>query len=385
MRLLFTSFPAFGHFHPLAPLALAARDASHDVRVASGPDLATWIESCGLASSPVGLGHEDVQRAAQSRFSKDTWTGHMFTDIWVSAALPGLLALSSAWKPDLVVHEEQEYAGVLLAAMLGIPCVTHSWHAPVRPAAGRRKLQQLLEPIWGEHLPGRPARTAGELYLDACPAPLQSDEIAEIEGVLAVRPVPFDGPPVDGPAWLAELPRPAAYVTLGTVPVFSTPKRLRLIVDAIAPVVAAVVVTTGPNPVEELGDLAPNVWPAPYLPQSQLLHRVDLVASQGGAGGTLGALLHGLPHLVLPQGGQSQISIARSIQQIGAGLSLDPAAQDEASIQAAASALLQDPVYRATATRIGLELQDRPSPAEVIAILARSKGSLSVNWRTPAV
>jgi UDP:flavonoid glycosyltransferase YjiC (YdhE family) len=385
MRLLFTSFPAYGHFHPLAPLALAARDASHDVRVASGPDLATWIESCGLASSPVGLGHEDVQRAAQSRFSKDTWAGHMFTDIWVPAALPGLLALSSAWKPDLVVHEEQEYAGVLLAAMLGIPCVTHSWHAPVRPAAGRRKLQQLLEPIWAEHLPGRPARTAGELYLDACPAPLQSDEIAEIEGVLAVRPVPFDGPPVDGPAWLAELPRPAAYVTLGTVPVFSTPERLRLIVDAIAPLVAAVVVTTGPNPIEELGDLAPNVWPARYLPQSQLLNRVDLIASQGGAGGTLGALLHGLPHLVLPQGGQSQISVARSIQQIGAGLSLDPAAQDEASIQAAASALLQDPVYRATATRIGLELQDRPSPAEVIAILARSKGSLSVNWRTPAV
>ncbi len=371
MRLLFTSFPAYGHFHPLAPLALAARDAGHDVLVASGPDLAHWAESCGLKASSVGLEHTDARRVAQSRHSDDSWTPHMFTDIWVSSALPGLLALSASWRPDLVVHEELEYGGVLLAAILGIPCVTHSWHAPVRPAAGRRRMQQMLIPVWAAHLPGQPARTAGEIYLDACPAPLQSDEIAEIEGVIPVRPVPFDGPPVDGPAWLADLPRPAAYVTLGTVPVFSTPERLQLIVGAIAPLVAAVVVTTGPNPIDALGDLAPNVRATNYLPQSLLLDRVDLVVSQGGAGGTLGALLHGLPHLVLPQGGQSQISLARSIQHAGAGLSLDVAAQDKGSIGAAATALLQDPAYEATATRIGIELQGRPSPAEVVAMLVR--------------
>jgi UDP:flavonoid glycosyltransferase YjiC (YdhE family) len=371
MRLLFTSFPAYGHFHPIAPLALAARDAGHDVLVASGPDLARWAESCGLEASSVGLEHTDARLAAQSRYSDDTWTPHMFTDIWVSSALPGLLALSDSWRPDLVVHEELEYAGVLLAAILGIPCVTHSWHAPVRPAAGRRRMQHLLIPVWAEYLPGRPVRTAGETYLDACPAPLQSDEITEIEGVIPVRPVPFDGPPVDAPVWLADLPRPAAYVTLGTVPVFSTPERLRLVVGAIAPLVAAVVVTTGPNAVGALGDAAPNMRATNYLPQSLVLDRVDLVVSQGGAGGTLGALLHGLPHLVLPQGGQSQISLARSIQQAGAGLSLDVAAQDTGSIRAAATALLQDPAYKAAATGIGIELQVRPSPAEVVAMLTR--------------
>jgi UDP:flavonoid glycosyltransferase YjiC (YdhE family) len=377
MRILFTTFPAYGHFHPLAPLALAARDAGHDVRVASGPDLASWAKSCGLAAYSVGPGHTDIQLAAQSRYPDDTWTAHMFTDVWVPAALPGLLGLSDAWRPEMIVHEEQEYAGLLLAAIVGIPCVTHSWHAPVRPAAGRRRMQELLVQIWTEHLPGRPARTSGETYLDACPAPLQSDEIAEIEGVVPVRPVPFDGPPVDGPAWLDDLPRPAAYVTLGTVPVFSTVERLQLIVDAVAPLVAAVVVTTGPNPVEALGDTVPNVWATTYLPQSLLLDRVDLVVSQGGAGGTLGALLHGLPHLVLPQGGQSQISAARSIQQIGAGLSLGPAAQNKTSIRAAAMALLEEPAYKANATRVGLELQGRASPADVIAILVRSHGSSS--------
>jgi UDP:flavonoid glycosyltransferase YjiC (YdhE family) len=372
MRLLFTSFPAYGHFHPLAPLALAAQDAGHDVRLASGPDLARWAEACGLETFPVGLGHDDIHRVAQSSHPGSDWVMHMFTGVWVRAALPDLLALSATWQPELVVSEEQEYAGVLLAAILGLPCVTHSWHAPVRPAAGRRELQELLLPVWAEYLPGRPARMYGDIYLDACPAPLQSNEIIDIEGVIPVRPVLFDGPTAETPAWLANLPRPAAYVTLGTVRLFSTSEVLRLVAGAVAPLVAAVALTTGPNPVETLGDMAPNVRAITYLPQSLVLDRVDLVVSQGGAGGTLGALVNGLPHLVLPQGGQSQDSAARVIQEIGAGLSLAEGAQDEASIRTAAAELLRDPSYRATAQRVGLELQDRPPPAEVVEILTHA-------------
>src|SRR5260370_39489758 len=128
---------------------------------------------------------------------------------------------------------------------------------------------------------------------------------------------------------------------------------------------------------EATGEGAPNVGGPTSLPRSLLPDRVDLVVSQGGAGGTLGALLHGLPHLVLPQGGQSQISAAQSIQQIGAGLSLDSAAQNKTSIRAAAMALLEDPAYKSTATPVGLELQARPSPAEAIAILLPSHGGRS--------
>lgn len=372
MRLLFTSFPAYGHFHPLAPLALAAREAGHDVRLATGPDLVRWAKSCGIDGYPVGLGFDDVHQLAQSRYPGDDWDMHMFTNIWVRAALPDLLALSATWQPELVVHEELEYAGVLLATILGIPCVTHSWHAPVRPADSRRILHEGLIPVWAEQLPGRPVRMHGEIYLDACPAPLQSGEIAEIEGVVPVRPVLFDGPPAEVPAWLVDIPRPAAYVTLGTVPIFSTPDRLRLVAGAVAPLVAAVVLTTGPNPVETVENIAPNVRAAAYVPQSSLLERVDLVVSHGGAGGTLGALVHGLPHLVLPQGGQSQGSAARVIQEIGAGLSLAQSVQDWASIRGAAAELISDSRYKAAAELAGVELQDRPTPTEVVEILARA-------------
>jgi len=210
----------------------------------------------------------------------------------------------------------------------------------------------------------------GEIYLDACPAPWQSGEIADIEGVVPVRPVLFDGPPAEVPAWLVDFPRPAAYVTLGTVPIFSTPDRLRLVAGAIAPLVAAVVLTTGPNPVETVANIAPNVRAVAYVPQSSLLERVELVVSHGGAGGSLGALLYGLPHLVLPQGSQSQDSAARVIQEIGAGMSLAQGVQDATSIRGAAAELISDSRYKAAAELAGVELRHRPPPTEVVEILA---------------
>ena len=36
MRVVFASLPAFGHLYPLLPLALACRDAGHEVTVATG-------------------------------------------------------------------------------------------------------------------------------------------------------------------------------------------------------------------------------------------------------------------------------------------------------------------------------------------------------------
>jgi UDP:flavonoid glycosyltransferase YjiC (YdhE family) len=144
--------------------------------------------------------------------------------------------------------------------------------------------------VWDHYRRGTLSSERGDRYLDACPPPLQNDQIALIDHVLPIRPVSFEGPPALVPDWTNTLARPAAYLTLGTVPVFSTPERLRHLVDAVAPVVASLVVTTGPNSVSSLGALPSNVLAVAYLPQTARLDRVDLVISQGGAGGTLGAI-----------------------------------------------------------------------------------------------
>jgi UDP:flavonoid glycosyltransferase YjiC (YdhE family) len=187
----------------------------------------------------------------------------------------------------------------------------------------------------------------------------------------------FDGPPADPPEWLATLPRPAAYVTLGTVPVFSTSGLLRTIIDGLDPVVASIVVTTGPNPVAELGELRASVHAVPYLPQSLVLPHVDLMVSQAGAGGSVGALLYALPHLALPQTAQSQISVADRIHDLGVGLTLAAAEQGTDAIGASARELLGDDAYARRAAELAAELEQLPSPTAVLQIVATQRASPS--------
>ena len=374
MRILFTTFPAKGHFHPIAPLALAAKAAGHEVRVATGEDLVPWVRKCGLDANPIGLSQPAA--IAQAGIHGADAGRDLFTDVWVPPALADLRRLITSFPPDLLVHEEEEYAGLLLATLLGIPCVTHSWHSPVRPAAGRANALELLEPLWRAETDA-PPRGTGDIYLDACPAPLQTEQIRDLPNVVNVRPVLFDGPPSTPPIWLSRLDRPAAYVTMGTVPLFSRPDLLRKLVGAVAPLFDSVVATSGPNPTESLSRLPGNVHVHQYLPQSLVLPHVDVVVSQAGAGGTLGAIYYGLPHLALPQGGESQVSMAERIHDLGAGIRLVEGDQTPGRIREAARSLLRDASYRERVAHLRAEIERHLTPLEVVRLLEQIRASRS--------
>jgi hypothetical protein len=151
-----------------------------------------WVRDCGLEADPIGLSQPAATAHAAKLYGSDM-PQHLFTGVWVPPALADLKRLAARFPPDLVVHEEEEYAGLLLGTILGIPTVTHSWHSPVRPAEGRADALRLLEPIWRAET-AAPARRTGGVYLDACPGPLQTDQISEIPNVISVLPLPFDGP-----------------------------------------------------------------------------------------------------------------------------------------------------------------------------------------------
>jgi UDP:flavonoid glycosyltransferase YjiC (YdhE family) len=375
VRILFSCHGAYGHFHPIAPMALAAQEKGHDVVVATGPDLVDWVAACGLRAEPVGLGSGEfpARLAALPIQDRALAMFHRFSTIAVPPTLADLLQLTRSWRPDVVVHEEGEYGAPLFAALQQIPCVTQSWAAPARPENQRQLYRTLLAPIWAAQGLASDPRTSGATYLDSCPPPYQSDEIESIQGVVPARPVPFDGPPASAPPWLATLPRPSAYVTFGTVPAFSRPEMLRSAIEAIEPLVATVVVTTGPNPPDRVRIRSPRVHVVDYLPQSQILPNVDLVVSHGGAGTTLGALAYGLPHLVMPGPAPSQQRNAMRTEAIGLGLFV-PQDADPGRVRAAAQRLLSDPSYRAAGAAARSGLERMPSVEEGVRLIERLGG-----------
>ena len=61
MRVLVTSTPTYGHFHPIVPLARALVAAGHDVRVAAPASFRSAIDAAGL--SFVAAGSADIPPA----------------------------------------------------------------------------------------------------------------------------------------------------------------------------------------------------------------------------------------------------------------------------------------------------------------------------------
>ena len=101
-----------------------------------------------------------------------------------------------------------------------------------------------------------------------------------------------------------------------------------------------------------------------FVPQAEILPRAAVVVTHGGSGSTFGALAHGCPMLLLPQGAD-QFENASACAAAGAGVALLPGDQTPDKLRAALTSLLGDPRYADAAHRIAEEIAGAPPPAEV--------------------
>ena len=98
---------------------------------------------------------------------------------------------------------------------------------------------------------------------------------------------------------------PLVYVTL--VALWGTPDLFRGVVAALAGELLQLVITTGDVDPAELGELRSNVTAVRYRPQ-EIFPYCSAVIHHAGAGTMLGALVHGLPQVALPQAADNFVS-----------------------------------------------------------------------------
>ena len=67
MKILFSARPAFGHVYPMMPLALAAREAGHDVQFATTGRFLAVLAGLGFRTHDVGLSIEEGARRRAGR------------------------------------------------------------------------------------------------------------------------------------------------------------------------------------------------------------------------------------------------------------------------------------------------------------------------------
>ncbi|MBW4720300.1 glycosyltransferase [Saccharothrix obliqua] len=319
MRVIFVSLASAGHTYPMVPLAVAARDAGHDVRFAAGEAVHAVLAEQGL---------------------RPFRPADCFYDVYAEDLAPELDRL----RPDLVVHGWGVPGAGVAAARAGVPALWHGFGRMFPEGIG-------LE------------RPGGGVHLDICPPSLQDPDFLAHRDRIALRPVPFSTP-----AAPVRHDRPLVYLTLGTA--FGTPELLATAVHALSALDVHVLVATGRVPVDQLGEVPPGVTVRPWVAQADLWPHVDLVVHHGGSGTTLGALAAGVPQLLLPQGAD-QFANADAVHAAGAGLRAE---ETRDAITAAARELLRDGGYREAARVVADEVARMPSPEEVARRLPEFTG-----------
>ena len=291
----------------------------------------------------------------------------IFANLELEPRAAELEAVVDVWAPQLVVHEVAELAAPLVSSARGIPYVDVSYGRLI-PRSLLRATGEAAAPHWrARGLDPHPVAGLFEhLYVDTCPPSLQNSEIASLPAVQALRPAAAEMFAAAPPNWLGRLDgHPIVYVTMGTV----WNREVNLftrVIDALRDEPVALVITVGQqNDPDVLGPQPDNVVVRRYIPQAELLPHCHAVVTHGGAGTTLGALAHGLPLLVLPQGAD-QYANADAVVAAGAGLRLN---RDETTIPAirdSVRSLLDDPGCRRAAERVQAEIRAMPTAAHTL-------------------
>lgn len=387
MRILFTTNPAYGHFHPLVPLASAARDAGHDVRFATSPRFASVVEATGFPAIGVGLDWLEADKSTipdELRPAPDSTLEQYFAQQFVTAPAErfarGVVGHADTWRPDLVVRERTEFGASIAAAALGVPVAAVQVGSPslTTPAV----FQAIEEPFnrarAGLGLEPDQALAAlhAEVVLSFAPPSLH-DPLVPLPGTFAsFRPVSLDGASSNGlPAWADSLgrTRPVVYATLGTV--FNNPDyKLPFFPSVLAGLADEdldLVVTVGPNvDPASLGPQPAHIRVVPYVPQSLLFPRCAVIACHGGFGTLLAAIEHGVPLLVVPFGADQPIN-ARSVERLGIGLVIEEEDLTPESVRDAVRRLLDEPHWRQNAEALRDEAARLPGVTEAVALLER--------------
>ncbi len=145
MRVLFATQVGSGHWRPLAPLAQALATAGHEVAFATTPVGCSDVGRHGFRCFPAGI--DDWLKPARqeqqgwSQPPEPEQSASVTVNIFVPAAerrLPELLAVCRAWRPDVIVREQTEFAACVAAERLGLP------HATVQISFFRPHLDGLL-------------------------------------------------------------------------------------------------------------------------------------------------------------------------------------------------------------------------------------------------
>lgn len=389
-RILFSVPPLTGHLNPALAVAECLVEQGHQVawavhakqirdklppRAWVYPLDAEDVDGPGIADPKV-RGLESVRL-----FFED------YTLPIAERMLQPLEASARSFQPDVMVVDHQLPGGALVARKLGLP-----WASFVTTTASILKMSPMVDAwvanqyraLQSRYLPAeliveRPDFSPHRVLVFSTET-LMGDAHARVEAPYRfVGPAKGDGRrKVDFPWDWLQPDRKKLLISLGTVSRDRDTRFFEVMMAALAelPEVQAVLVAP-----ESLAAQAPaNVLVRDYVPQLELLDRVDAVICHAGHNTVCEALSRDLP-LALAPIRDDQPVIARQVIDAGAGLFIRHGKVSPAVAKATIEKLLSTPELVENARRLGADLRAAPGAAgaaEAVLELARQASDQSL-------
>ncbi|MFJ6983091.1 MULTISPECIES: glycosyltransferase [unclassified Streptomyces] len=408
-RFLFVVPPLTGHINPVVGVAAELAARGHRVAWAC-PDPALVRRLAGegadvfvCAGAPEGERPPELRGPEALRF---LWEWFLLP--LAEAMAPGVRAAVDAFRPDVVVSDQQAFAGALVAERLGVPWVTSASTSAefTDPLSGLPKVREWVAERLRElrDAIGDPAGTADPRFSPLLVLAFSVPELAgEAQGVHWVGPSVVSRPAGSDFPWEWLDPgRATVLVSLGTANTDVGGRFLDVCARALrerADRVQGVIVDpggilgtgtapptgtdagtntgTGPGSGSDAspGAARPDATPAapgtpavpsapavraaadkdllvlPHVPQLALLERASAVVSHAGHNTVCEALWHGVPLVVAPIRDDQPV-VAGQVADSGAGIRVRFGRVTADRLGAALDAVLDDPAHRAAADRI---------------------------------
>jgi MGT family glycosyltransferase len=394
--------PFTGHVAPMRAVARALVARGHDVRFYTGTAFQSTVETAGATFVPwreaPDFDENDLPATFPRLVGKKGLSQLMVNmeDLFIATAPLQVADLTDEWERepwDALVSDETSVGAALFAERSGcrwatVAVLPLNMTVTVGPPSGlgltpgrnvvtktRDAALRAAVPLFARPLKAPLARARAAIGLPATSltfekvvfsrqlviasgAPLLDFERGGRPGRLQfVGCLAEDPPPASPPEWWTDLDgRTIVHVTQGTQNI-DPADPIRPAVEALADRDVVVVVATGVPGRDALPFPVPaNVRVGGFLPYAALLPRVALMVTNGGWGGTLAALSHGIP-LVIAGGDLDKPEIAARVAWTGAGVNLRTGTPSAAKVAAGVDRVLTDASFRDAATRVGDQLR----------------------------
>jgi MGT family glycosyltransferase len=406
-KFLFIEPPFMGHMNPARSVAAQLKDKGHEVAWVGYPSILNKL----VAGERIFYVSDDAlnQRLKRHTAIHGQSRGHtlgfegfkfLIDEVLIPIChdmLPVALAAIEQYAPDVVITDQQAFAGAIGAQLKAC-----KWATLCTSSASVTQHHPTLERIQADFadLIRKEQMRAGiaESRLFACTPFPESSSLVIIftarELVERETPFPasyqFVGAAIQNRVETAHFPwerlkddRPRLLVSLGTVNPNEGARFYQEVIHALAKEALQVIMVAPEELLHVHGALIPdNFIVTPFIPQLAVLKRVQAVISHGGHNTVMEALTQGLPLVIAPITDDQPV-IADYVAKAGVGVRINFRRSKAATIREAVLRILSEPSFGEAARRMQQALTTAGGPERAAELLIELAGGPKTTSHLP--